>query len=66
MPMKYVYICPHCGASSGEVTGLPETWLSVNVTHTEAQGLGASTEYFDSWNCVAVYAGERHGEQATS
>lgn len=56
MPMMYTYSCPQCGAETGPVNGLPNTWFSVNIPGTENSP--SQTEYFDSWNCLSVYASE--------
>lgn len=56
MPMQYVYTCAHCGKSSNPVGGVPEGWFTVNIP---ADGdTPPHLEYFDTWNCVSVYAGE--------
>jgi hypothetical protein len=58
MPMLYSFTCPHCGTSTGAVDRLPDSWFSVNMPNEE--GGGAQTEYFDTWNCLSVYAGEHN------
>lgn len=58
MPMLYVYVCPQCGTKSEESVTAPAGWFSVMVppTPTETEELPARTEYFDTWNCVALYS----------
>lgn len=57
MPMQYLYTCPQCGAKSVPEIGLPAGWFSVSLPGTE--DTPAKTEYFDTWNCLSVYAGDR-------
>lgn len=68
MPMANIYICAECGTRSAEVNSLPSDWFSVNISmlggNVGSPGAGAMTEYFDTWNCLSVYAGARSASAA--
>lgn len=59
MPVYQVFVCPHCGTTTEPGTSLPASWFSVNMPQTEVMAGTMTVEYFDTWNCVAVYAGEQ-------
>lgn len=57
MPQLYVYVCPQCGTRSEEGSGLPASWFSINLPANTTEP--SRMEYFDTWNCLSVYAGEQ-------
>jgi hypothetical protein len=59
MPLFQVYVCPYCGATTEPVLGLPPSWFSVSMPQSITTAGAMTVEYFDTWNCVSVYAGEQ-------
>lgn len=59
MPQYQVYVCPNCGTTTEPVSALPPSWFSVNMPQSQTSAGTMTVEYFDTWNCVSVYAGEQ-------